>query len=87
MSSPNDFSLEGSRTRVPIRCKCGQAGIMVWENDQSSGRAEPYLITMSPNFYERIKKADQRTIEVVCRSCGAVRDLFGLHPRSREDHS
>lgn len=58
---------------VPLKCVCGQTGIAVWE-DASTGMpsSQPYLVTLTDGFYERIMKKDRRSIELVCHNCGAV---------------
>jgi hypothetical protein len=59
---------------IPLKCKCGQTGSVVWEENSNIGAAgsETALITLSEGFYERIVKKDRRSIELVCHRCGAT---------------
>jgi hypothetical protein len=62
---------------VPLKCKCGQSGTMVWEEnkDISPAGAQPVLISISDRFYERVNKRDRISIEVVCHKCESVQKV------------
>jgi hypothetical protein len=65
---------ERDQFTVPLKCKCGQTGNAVWEENSTITPAgsQPYLVSLSDGFYERIKKKDARSIELVCHKCGAA---------------
>jgi hypothetical protein len=46
----------------------------VWEENSAVSPAgpQPYLVSLSDGFYERIKKKDRKSIELVCARCGAT---------------
>ena len=58
---------------IPLKCKCGQTGFALWEENSEVSPAGPetYLVRLSDGFYERINKKDQQSIELVCGRCGA----------------
>jgi len=59
---------------IPLKCRCGQTGTAVWEENGAVSPAgpQPYLVNLSDGFYERIKKKDRKSIELVCARCGAA---------------
>ena len=58
---------------IPLKCRCGQAGAAVWEDNSGSNAVGPtrYLVSLSDGFHELIRK-DHRSIDLVCAICGAV---------------
>jgi hypothetical protein len=74
MSAPSKSPEERTQFSVPMKCKCGQYGVAVWEENKNLSRSGPEtsLISLSDGFFERIVKKDRFSIEVVCHACGAV---------------
>jgi len=68
----------GDQTRekyaVPIKCRCGQVGSSIWEeNAEISPRgSKPILLEVSSGFYVRLQKKDIRRTEIVCSVCECV---------------
>ena len=59
---------------ILLKCGCGQTGTAVWEENSTVTPAGPetYLVSLTDGFYERIRKSDRRSIELVCQNCGTV---------------
>jgi uncharacterized Zn finger protein len=60
---------------IAIECpQCGKTGSSVWEENHAITvkGPQPFLISLSEEFYERISKNIPYEIELVCNQCGLV---------------
>ncbi len=76
MSASAQVPQKRDQFTIPIKCICGLTGSAVWEENSSITvfGPEASLVSLSDDFYERMKKKDLSIIEIVCRKCGAVQE-------------
>jgi hypothetical protein len=62
------------RFTVQIKCRCGQVGAAVWEENARPGPKgpRPVLLEVSSGFYFRVQKKNIGVSEIACAVCESI---------------
>jgi hypothetical protein len=60
--------------------KCGQKGIVLWEDIPRGDGIQKEMVKIDGGFYERLSKKAPYPIELVCDGCGTAQPEERLQP-------